>query len=69
MLKKQFMLKSNSIIVEVPTEHVFECFVKEVKKDIQPEPDPFSKVIGCRRESDKRTQLCCLLERQKSILI
>jgi|GEM_PF-6065525 len=32
MLKKQFMLKSNSIIVEVPTEHVFECFVKEVKK-------------------------------------
>jgi hypothetical protein len=25
---------------------------KEVKKDFQPKPDPFSQVIGCRGESN-----------------
>ena len=45
MIKKVYDKKSNYIIVEVPGEHVFECFVKQVKKYFQPEPDPFSQVM------------------------
>jgi hypothetical protein len=40
------------ILFEVPAEYVFECFVNQVKKDIQPEPYPFSQVIGCRGNGD-----------------
>ena len=40
------------MIVEVPGEHVFECFVKQVKKDFQPEPDPFSQIVGFRGRGD-----------------
>jgi hypothetical protein len=46
------MLKNKWIIFEVPAEHVIERFVNQVKKDIQPEPDPFSQDIGYRGKED-----------------
>jgi hypothetical protein len=50
MLKKQFREKTSCKVDEIIIVHVFECFEKEVKKDILPEQDLVSQVMGCRRE-------------------